>query len=457
MNIDLLFFDTTFEKKEEFIHNQEQFGEYISTHSFEGKSNELLFLPPSMSITTNKTLLVGCEDITNNNKELLELGYSIGNKLKENCELNILNFQGETEPIILGILLSKYSFDKYQSDNNNKVEINFNDSFETESLLQKRDSLFWVKDLINTPAFDRSPEYFIEQVELITSNKDIKVDVHNKDWLQKNNFGGVLGVSQGSVREPYFLVGQYNPDAEIQIALIGKGVLFDSGGLSLKSPSGMETMKTDMSGAATAWGTINLLAQNNIPVGLTVYTPLVENMPSGSAIRPGDVLTTRNGKTIEVLNTDAEGRLVLADALTYTEKKFKPQFMIDLATLTGAIIVSLGSEYAGLFSNNDKLSKQLIDAGDKVDEKLWRMPLHENFDKLINSKNADMQNINYVGGAGSTTAAQFLQRFILNKTPWAHLDIAGMAFSKYGGALNSSGATGYGVRLLNKFIEENYE
>ncbi len=157
------------------------------------------------------------------------------------------------------------------------------------------------------------------------------------------------------------------------------------------------------------------------------------------------------------MNTDAEGRLVLADALTFTEEKYKPRLIVDLATLTGAIIVSLGSEFAGLFSNNDKLSKQLIDAGKSVEEKLWRMPLNDNFDKLINSKNADMQNINYVGGAGSTTAAQFLQRFIINKTPWAHLDIAGMAFSKYGGALNSGGATGYGVRLLNKFIEENYE
>ena len=157
------------------------------------------------------------------------------------------------------------------------------------------------------------------------------------------------------------------------------------------------------------------------------------------------------------MNTDAEGRLVLADALSFTERKFKPEMIVDLATLTGAIIVSLGSEYAGLFSNNDNLSKKIYEAGLKVDEKVWRMPLHKNYDKLINSKNADMQNINYVGGAGSTTAAQFLQRFILNKTPWAHLDIAGMAFSKYGGALNSWGATGFGVRLLNKLIEEYYE
>ncbi len=184
---------------------------------------------------------------------------------------------------------------------------------------------------------------------------------------------------------------------------------------------------------------------------------LVENMPGGNAQRPGDIVKSYSGKTIEVLNTDAEGRLVLADALTFTEKKFRPQLMVDLATLTGAIIVSLGSEYAGLFSNDDKLSNQLINAGENVDEKVWRMPLNKNFDKLIDSKNADMQNINYVGGAGSTTAAQFLQRFVLKKTPWAHLDIAGMAFSKYGGALNSGGATGYGVRLLNNLIEDNYE
>ena len=180
-------------------------------------------------------------------------------------------------------------------------------------------------------------------------------------------------------------------------------------------------------------------------------------MPGGNAQRPGDIVKSYSGKTIEVLNTDAEGRLVLADAITFTEKKFKPQFIIDLATLTGAIIVSLGSEYAGLFSNNDELSKKILNAGEKVEEKVWRMPLHKNYDKLIDSKNADMQNINYVGGAGSTTAAQFLKRFIINKTPWAHLDIAGMAFSKYGGALNSEGATGFGVRLLNKLIEDNYE
>ena len=445
MNIDLLFFESSFEKKEDYISDEGIFQEYISTHSFEGKSNELLFMPPSMSSNNNKTLLIGCEDISQNNKELLELGYSIGSKLKDNCELNILNFKGDKDAIILGILLSKYNFDKYQSDDKDVVEISFNDSFEVESSINKRDSIFWVRDLINTPAFDRSPEYFIEQVELITSNKEINVEVHNKEWLEKNNFGGVLGVAQGSVREPYFLTGQYNPDAKTQIALIGKGVLFDSGGLSLKSPSGMETMKTDMSGAATAWGAINLLAQNKIDIGLTVYTPLVENMPSGSAIRPGDVLTTRNGKTIEVLNTDAEGRLIMADALAYAAEK-KPDIICDVATLTGAAVAALGLDVGALFSNDLKLESLFMKAAAKSLEPYHPLPLYSDYKKLVESDIADMKN---TGGryGGAITAALILEEFI-DENKWIHLDIAGPARSD-----NRKGATGFGVLSLYEFFK----
>ena len=218
----------------------------------------------------------------------------------------------------------------------------------------------------------------------------------------------------------------------------------------------MEDMTYDMAGSAAVVGLMKSLALRKAKVNAIGVVGLVENMVSGVAQRPGDIVKSYSGKTVEILNTDAEGRLVLADALSYTEKKFKPKFIIDLATLTGAIIVCLGSEYAGLFSNNDNLSKQILNAGEKFRETLENAFI-KNYDKLMNSKNADVQNINYVGGAGSTTAAQFLQRFILNKTPWAHLDIAGMAFSKYGGALNSTGATGFGVRLLNQLVEENYE
>ena len=269
----------------------------------------------------------------------------------------------------------------------------------------------------------------------------------------------LLGVGMGSIRGSYLVTLEWRglkKNAK-PLAFVGKGVTFDTGGYSLKPAKFMEDMTYDMAGSAAVVGLMKTLAIRKARVNAVGVVGLVENMVSGAAQRPGDIVKSYSGKTIEVLNTDAEGRLVLADALTFTEKKFKPKFIIDLATLTGAIIVSLGSEYAGLFSNNDKLSNQIIEAGKSVEEKLWRMPLHKNYDKLIDSKNADMQNINYVGGAGSTTAAQFLQRFILNKTPWAHLDIAGMAFSKYGGSLNSGGATGFGVRLLNQLIKNNYE
>jgi leucyl aminopeptidase len=219
----------------------------------------------------------------------------------------------------------------------------------------------------------------------------------------------------------------------------------------------MEEMTYDMAGSAVVAGLMKNFALRKAKINAVGVVGLVENMPGGNAQRPGDIVKSYSGKTIEILNTDAEGRLVLADALSFAEKKFKPNFMIDLATLTGAIIVCLGEEYAGLFSNDDDISKKIFDAGEKVNEKVWRLPLHKNYDKLMDSKSADVQNINYVGGAGSITAAQFLQRFILNKTPWAHLDIAGMAFSKKAANLNPGGATGFGVRLLNRFVEENYE
>ena len=269
----------------------------------------------------------------------------------------------------------------------------------------------------------------------------------------------LIGVGQGSIRGSYLVTIEWkgSKSQSKPLAFVGKGVCFDTGGISLKPAKFMEDMTYDMAGSATVVGLMKSLAMRKAKVNAVGVVGLVENMPGGNAQRPGDIVKSYSGKTVEILNTDAEGRLVLADALTFTEEKYKPKFIIDLATLTGAIIVSLGSEYAGLFSNDDKLSKQLIDVGEKTEEKVWRMPLNENFDKLIDSKNADMQNINYVGGAGSTTAAQFLQRFILQKTPWAHLDIAGMAFSKKAANLNPGGATGFGVRLLNHLVKEQYE
>ena len=363
-----------------------------------------------------------------------------------------------------GIKLKSYNFDKYKSKKEKKklsitlVGKNIPTKKDQIKFKALEEGTFFARDLVSEPGNVLHPDEYAKRLKLL-KKFGLKISIYDEKKLKKMGMNTLLGVGQGSIRGSYLVTLEWKglKNNSKPLAFVGKGVCFDTGGYSLKPAKFMEDMTYDMAGSAAVVGLMINLALRKAKINAVGVVGLVENMVSGNAQRPGDIVKSYSGKTVEILNTDAEGRLVLADALTYTEKKFKPKFMVDLATLTGAIIVSLGSEYAGLFSNDDKLSKQLLESGDKVEEKLWRMPLHKNFDKLINSKNADMQNINYVGGAGSTTAAQFLQRFILNKTPWAHLDIAGMAFSKYGGALNSGGATGYGVRLLNRLVEDYYE
>ena len=363
-----------------------------------------------------------------------------------------------------GLKLKSYTFEKYKTKKNIKnITINVTgtnkpsakDQIKFKSIEQ---GTFYTRDLVSEPGNILHPDEYAKRLNSLRKY-GLKVTLYDEKKLKKLGMNTLLGVGQGSIRGSYLVTMEWSGlnKKTKPLAFVGKGVCFDTGGISLKPAKFMEDMTYDMAGSAVVVGLMKSLALRKAKINAVGVVGLVENMPGGNAQRPGDIVKSYSGKTVEILNTDAEGRLVLADALTYTEEKFKPKFIVDLATLTGAIIVSLGSEYAGLFSNDNKLSSQLISAGEKVEEKVWRMPLNKNFDKLIDSKNADMQNINYVGGAGSTTAAQFLQRFILNKTPWAHLDIAGMAFSKYGGALNSGGATGYGVRLLNKLIEDNYE
>ncbi len=363
-----------------------------------------------------------------------------------------------------GIKLKSYTFQKYKTKKDKKnIHIlahgkNIPTSKEQIKFNAIEEGTFYTRDLVSEPGNILHPDEYAKRINSLRKF-GLKINVYDEKKLKKMGMNTILGVGQGSIRGSYLVTMEWTglKDNSKPLAFVGKGVCFDTGGISLKPAKFMEDMTYDMAGSAVVVGLMKSLALRKAKINAVGVVGLVENMPGGNAQRPGDIVKSYSGKTVEILNTDAEGRLVLADALTYTEQKFKPKFIVDLATLTGAIIVSLGSEYAGLFSNDDKLSNQLIDAGEYVEEKLWRMPLNKNYDKLIDSKNADMQNINYVGGAGSTTAAQFLQRFILNKTPWAHLDIAGMAFSKYGGALNSGGATGYGVRLLNKLIEDNYE
>jgi len=374
----------------------------------------------------------------------------------------IKNFIGH---FLHGLKLKSYEFNIYKSKKEKRlVSINVignNNKLSTENQLKFKaleEGTFFARDLVSEPGNILHPDEYAKRLNSL-KKIGLKINIYDEKKLKKLGMNALLGVGQGSIRGSYLVTMEWNglKTNTKPLAFVGKGVCFDTGGISLKPAKFMEDMTYDMAGSAVVVGLMKNLALRKAKINVVGVVGLVENMPGGNAQRPGDIVKSYSGKTIEVLNTDAEGRLVLADALTFTEKKFKPKFIVDLATLTGAIIVSLGSEYAGLFSNDDKLSKQILDAGEKVEEKVWRMPLHKNYDKLLDSKNADMQNINYVGGAGSTTAAQFLQKFILNKTPWAHLDIAGMAFSKYGGALNSGGATGFGVRLLNKLIEEHYE
>ncbi len=389
---------------------------------------------------------------------------------KSEYTLNTDSINSTTENFIgyflHGLKLKSYEFNIYKSKKDirlilinvigkrNKITIKNELRFKAIE-----EGTFFARDLVSEPPNVLNPREYTNRL-LKLKKLGIKVTTYNETQLKKLGMHSLLGVGRGSANESFLVTLEWNgnkKDKKSPLSFVGKGVCFDTGGISLKPAKFMEEMKYDMAGSAVVAGLIQTLAIRKAKVNAVGVVGLVENMPGGNAQRPGDIVKAFNGKTIEVLNTDAEGRLVLADALSFTEKKFKPRFMIDLATLTGAIIMALGEEYAGLFSNNDELSKKLFNVGEKVKEKVWRLPLHENYDKLMNSPIADIQNINYSGGAGSITAAQFLQRFVTNKTPWAHLDIAGMAFSKKAANLNPGGATGFGVRLLNQLIEEHYE
>jgi leucyl aminopeptidase len=382
--------------------------------------------------------------------------------LKKNIFLFSSNF-------LLGLLSRSYIFKNYKINKNNNTfllkSVSLVSSLSarmkktTEYALSIYKGIVQTRDLVTQPANILNPKNFVKQI-LQLKKIGISVEVLNEKKMKSLGMNALLGVGQGSSNESYLVVMKWNGSKSLKekpIAFVGKGVCFDTGGISLKPAAHMEDMKYDMAGAGTVTGLMKTLALRKAKVNAIGVVGLVENMAGGNAQRPGDVVVSYSGQSIEVLNTDAEGRLVLADAIAYTEDKFKPKFIINLATLTGAIVVSLGNEYAGLFSNNDNLAKQIYDTGLKDNEKAWRFPLHENYDRLMDSKIADLQNINYSGGGGSITAAQFLQRFIRKGTPWAHLDIAGMAWTKKDTDVVPEGATGYGVKLLNRLIKEYYE
>jgi leucyl aminopeptidase len=370
--------------------------------------------------------------------------------------------------LALGVQLRAYTFDRYKTkrkegdERPKKVEIQIACSSPAGAekawsrTMGIGDGVVLARDLINEPANVLFPAEFARRAQAL-SKRGVTVEVLDVAAMKKLGMGALLGVGQGSVHESKLVVmrwngGKRNADP---VAFIGKGVCFDTGGISIKPAQGMEDMKGDMAGAACVVGLMHALASRKAKINAVGAIGLVENMPDGKAQRPGDIVTTMSGQTIEIINTDAEGRLALADVLHYINKRFKPKFMINLATLTGAIIVALGQEYAGMFSNDDKLVERLTKAGEATGERVWHMPLGPEYDKMIDSKFADMKN---TGGrwAGSITAAQLLQRFV-GKTPWAHLDIAGTALGSPQTDINKSWSSGWGVRLLDRLVEDHYE
>ncbi|MEA3537733.1 MAG: leucyl aminopeptidase [Pseudomonadota bacterium] len=316
----------------------------------------------------------------------------------------------------------------------------------------------FTRSLVAEPGNVIYPESFVERCRPL-ADLGIKIEVLDESEMRAAGMGALLGVAQGSAKPPRLLVMEWDGTggkAKTSTVFIGKGVTFDTGGISIKPAAGMEDMKWDMGGAGAVAGAMKALALRRAKARVVGICGLVENMPDGNAQRPGDVVTTMSGQTVEVINTDAEGRLVLCDAITWAQKRFNPEVIVDLATLTGAIIISLGHEYAGIFSNSDELAKQLVSAGIATGDKLWRFPLGSAYDKMIDSPIADMKNVGS-RDAGSITAAQFIGRFVNDGVKWAHLDIAGMAWSAKAGATWEKGATGYGVRLLDRFVEDTLE
>jgi leucyl aminopeptidase len=370
--------------------------------------------------------------------------------------------------LALGVELRAYTFDRYKTKrkddeekaNEIKVTIAVAGTSAVEKAFAPRRALAngvtIARDLVNEPANVLYPEEFARRAGSL-KKLGVAVDVLDVKEMKKLGMNALVGVGQGSEHESRTVIMRWNGDKRgtAPVAFIGKGVCFDTGGISIKPAAGMEDMKGDMAGAACVVGLMHALAARKAKVNAVGAIGIVENMPDGRAQRPGDIVTTMSGQTIEIINTDAEGRLVLSDVLHYVNKRFKPKFMIDLATLTGAIIVALGQEYAGLFANDDKLAERLIKVGNETGEKVWRMPLGPEYDKMIDSKFADMKN---TGGrhGGAITAAQLLQRFV-DKTPWAHLDIAGTGMGSPQTDVNRSWGSGFGVRLLERLVAEYYE
>ena len=449
----------------------------MAADGFKGKNGNVLDLIAPHGLKAARLIVIGTGKAADLKAEdFVKLGGVVfGRAAKGAEEMTIVGElpSGPMTPdqvadLALGSTMRAYSFDRYKTKRKDddeepkqrKLTIGTDDADKARKAWHSReailDGVVIARDLVNEPANILYPEEFARRAATL-KKVGVDVEILDEKALTKLKMNALLGVGQGSERESRVVIMRWNGGKKgaKPLEFIGKGVCFDTGGISIKPAGGMEDMKGDMAGAACVVGLMHALAARKAKVNVIGAIGLVENMPDGNAQRPGDIVTSMSGQTIEIINTDAEGRLVLADVLWYVAKTCKPEFMVDLATLTGAIIVSLGHEYAGLFSNDDKLAERLVEAGQFTGERVWRMPLGPEYDKQIDSKFADMKN---TGGrmGGSITAAQFLQRFV-DKTPWAHLDIAGTGMGSPQSDINKSWGSGYGVRLLNRLVADNYE
>jgi leucyl aminopeptidase len=448
-----------------------------ATNAFKGKSGSTLDILAPEGIKAPRLIVVGTGKPSEiKEKDFLKFGGVIAGKLNAGSDAVtvIAELSDDAMPpaaaaaIGSGIRLRAYKFDRYKTKKkdgeNGVVRAEVSIAVGDVAVAKKAfapgshivDGVIIARELVNEPPNVLYPEEFARRASQLRK-LGVDVEILDVKAMTKLGMGALLGVAQGSARPGRTVIMRWNggKKGEQPVAFVGKGVCFDTGGISIKGAASMEDMKGDMGGAACVVGLMHALAARNAKVNAVGAIGLVENMPDGNAQRPGDIVTSMSGQTIEIINTDAEGRLVLADVLWYVAKKFKPKFMVDLATLTGAIMVALGTEHAGLFSNNDELAERLTKVGIETGERVWRMPLGPEYDKMIDSQFADVKNAGARNG-GSITAAQFLQRFV-DDTPWAHLDIAGTAMGAPNTEINHSWGSGYGVRLLDRLVTEYYE
>jgi leucyl aminopeptidase len=451
-------------------------GRAAAVERFKGKPQTAMTLTAPAGLDVDRLVVVGVGGEKEREKfDWTTLGGFIAGKIAKRTATLLVDAPGlDATPeavadLVLGARLRLYAFDRYKTkkkdadaedDKSTRLTLGVADPAAVKKAVKSRESLAagvnLARDLVNEPPNVLTPEEFASRAEAL-SKLGVDIEVLDEKAMGKLGMRALLAVGQGSARESRVVIMRWNggKKGDAPLAVIGKGVVFDTGGISIKPSAGMEDMKGDMAGAACVVGLMHALAARKAKANVIGAIGLVENMPDGKAQRPGDIVTSMSGQTIEIINTDAEGRLVLADVLWHIQEAYKPKAMIDLATLTGAILVALAQEYAGLFSNDDDLSAKLTAAGQATGERVWRLPLGPEYDKMIDSKFADVKN---TGGrhGGSITAAQFLQRFV-NNVPWAHLDIAGTGMSALQNEINKSWGSGWGVRLLDRLVRDNYE